>query len=146
MAPRYHASSQPQLQRDLAGETAREKAQHVRVSVNVTNEAAVAVRLMWLDYDGREVQTRPAPLAPGASILLPTSVGHVWRVRASPRNDQRLLAEFLVDGYPPVRRLTVRDCAAERLAKHAMVRATNHSLAEDSSSSHFSQHVCSSGV
>ena len=123
--PRYHASSKPLDQRDV-GVGPMDRARKLHVHVNFTNTARMPVRLMWLDYEGNELQSQDppllgAPLAPGASVLLPTMIGHVWRVRASPRDDQRLLAEFLVDNYPPVRSLTIEDCAADRLGKHAMV-------------------------
>ena len=43
------------------------------------------------------------------------------RVRSAPRDDQRLLGEFLIDNYPAIREFLIEDCARKRLAKHAMV-------------------------
>eukprot|EP01043_Picozoa_sp_COSAG02_P035982 COSAG02_NODE_2609_length_8435_cov_4.723129_2_plen_564_part_00 len=122
---RYHASSLPKNQRveAVGNEWSRnDMRRSLQVKVNFTNAAEVPVLLLWLDYDGNEIQAKDIPpLAPGASIVHATTIGHVWRVRAASRNDQRLLAEFLVDAYPPQRTLVIEDCASDRVRKHAMV-------------------------
>lgn len=119
---RYQASSKSAHQRvDVVG-TMEEKRRSLQAHVNFTNTAGIPVRLLWLDYDGNEIQTKDTPLLdPGSFIVLPTMIGHVWRVRAASRNDQRLLAEFLVDAYPPQRTLLIEDCASSRVSKHAIV-------------------------
>ena len=92
---KYHASSRPNEQRDI-GNTPKERAQNIHVYVNFTNTASMAVRLMWLDFNGQEISMlegplKGAPLMPGTSVVMPSAIGHVWRIRSAPRDDQRLL-------------------------------------------------------
>lgn len=122
VSPQYRASSAPYEQRNDLGGSAQDHLRRLHTRVNFTNTAGIPVRLMWLDHDGNEVQRENTPLlGPGLSAVLPTTIGEVWRVRAASRDDQRLLAEFLVDNYPPLRSLVITDCASSRLGKHAMV-------------------------
>jgi hypothetical protein len=95
-----------------------------KVWVTIHNHSPWQLRAWQLDTRGVEQpQQDGLSIAPRGSLRLSTFINTVWRIRTDPRHTgrfsrspSRLMAELLVDRWPPVREFHVHDC---QVAVHA---------------------------